>query len=104
LHHIGGWHKRTRFRVGNTYAVQPGRGKKAVGRIRILGIRRERLQEITWQDAVAEGIPQYMKLGMPDSLEIYCSFWSLWNSLYRKPYRWEDNPEIWVLEFERCND
>ena len=33
-----------KWQVGRTYAVQPGRGKKAVGRIRIIKIRRERLK------------------------------------------------------------
>ena len=81
---------RSKWLLGRTYAVQPGRGKKAVGRIRITKIRRERLQDITGNDVRAEG----------------CGTWEwpfeeLWDSLYRKPYRWQDNPECWVLDFER---
>jgi hypothetical protein len=44
------------YEVGKSYAVQPGRGKKAVGRIRITAIRYcERAAEISEGDAVAEG-------------------------------------------------
>lgn len=33
------------YKPGRTYAVQPGRGKKAIGRIRIVGVRWERFFE-----------------------------------------------------------
>jgi len=91
---------RLKWQVGKAYAVQPGRGKKAVGRIRITKIRRERLQEIKPFDCRAEmGVSN----DDPKRFAIYLlpRFIKLWNSLYRKPYRWEDNPEVWVLEFER---
>lgn len=88
-----------KWAVGRTYAVQPGRGKKAVGRIRITKIRRERLRDITEDDAQAEGMQRYQER---DYLGYYkTSFIVVWDSLYRKPYRWEDNPEVWVLEFEK---
>lgn len=38
-----------------TYAVQPGRGKAAIGRIRLLDIRREDVRNISGIDARAEG-------------------------------------------------
>ena len=47
---------RLRFREAQTYAVQPGRGKHAVGRIGIAKIRREPLNAITHDDAQAEGV------------------------------------------------
>lgn len=43
------------YEVGKTYAVQPGRGKAAVARIRILSIRREDVREISDEDVRAEG-------------------------------------------------
>lgn len=46
---------RTIFEVGKDYAVQPGRGKKAVARIRLLSIRREDAREISDADVKAEG-------------------------------------------------
>jgi hypothetical protein len=35
------------YAVGKTYAVQPNRGKKAVARILLTGLRRERVADIT---------------------------------------------------------
>ncbi len=51
----GGKRDVKKWRVGNTYAIQPGRGKKGVGRVRILSIRLERFCDISQADAVAEG-------------------------------------------------
>lgn len=44
-----------KWQVSKDYAVQPGRGQKQVGRIRITAIRQERLQAISEEDAIAEG-------------------------------------------------
>jgi len=103
--------KRLKWQVGKTYAVQPGRGKKAVGRIRITKIRRERLQEICGVDLIAEGYPtDFSTHSMSDlkdkwSMEARMAwFRGLWSSLYRKPYRWEDNPEVWVLELGKVEE
>jgi len=41
------WHRATGYFRDKTYAVQPGFGKKAVGRIRITKIEREKLQDAT---------------------------------------------------------
>lgn len=41
--------------VGRTYAVQPGRGKSAVARIRILSITRRDVRDYTAEDATREG-------------------------------------------------
>jgi hypothetical protein len=47
---------RVYYREGATYAVQPGRGKKGVARIRITRIRYvERAAEISAVDSAAEG-------------------------------------------------
>lgn len=108
-----------KYRLGRTYAVQPGRGKKAVGRIRITKIRRERLQEISDEDCKAEGIsrnllyemdyiPGHQSLGddryFKDEQRVahpQGSFALLWDKIYPKQYNWLDNPECWVLDFER---
>ena len=84
---------RTRWEEGKTYAVQPGRGKKAVGRIRITKIRRERLQEIKPEEFRREGLIS----GAPIMVLFFIE---LWDGIYHKPYRWEDNPEVWVLDFD----
>lgn len=104
----GGKHYRTKWQVGKTYAVQPGRGKAAVGRIRITAIRRERLQDITLEDVKAEGIGQYtfargvLSDNPPDPR---WKFIKLWNEVHPKvPDNWESNPEVWVITFELVRD
>ena len=88
---------RLKWKVGKTYAVQPGRGKKAVGRIRIMKIRRERLWDIKPEDIIAEGYPIKTPGNWPGR-----RWWfeGIWQRLYRHPYRWEDNPEVWCPSFE----
>jgi hypothetical protein len=44
-----------RFRVGQTYAVQPGRGRQGVGFVRLTAIREQSLLDISQEDARAEG-------------------------------------------------
>ena len=46
---------RIKWQVGRTYAVQPGRGQKAVGRIRITDIREEDIRQISIFDVQKEG-------------------------------------------------
>lgn len=83
---------RRRWRVGKTYAIQPGRAKKAIGRFRLFAIYYEPLQEITEADARAEGI---------DYANPIEAFAKLWDSINTKPgTRWQDNPQVFVLTFE----
>jgi hypothetical protein len=52
---------RAKWAVGKTYAVQSGRGKKAIGRTPpIQSIRRERLGDISGEDCLAEGIGTFV--------------------------------------------
>ena len=84
---------RLAWRENQTYAIQPGRGKKAIGRIGIIKIRKECLNAITHDDAQAEGVGRSLS-----------AFADLWDSIHPKGKRWEDNPEVWVLEFELAGD
>lgn len=80
---------REQWRVGKTYAVQPGRGQKAIGRIRITGIRQERLQDIIIDDVRAEGFASTYH------------FSKQWEAIHTsRGERWEDDPPVWVIEFE----
>lgn len=56
-----------RYEAGKDYALQPGRGKKAVGRIRVLDVRREPLAEVDTADARREGF-----YGGPE----FAAYWS----------------------------
>ena len=62
--------------------------------LRVTGVRVERLQDITDEDIVAEGLP------------IGCYFDDLWDKTVkpadRGRYGWKANPLVWVIEFERC--
>lgn len=47
--------ERCGFQAGEDYAVQPGRGKKAIGRVLISQVKAEPLGRMTDADAIAEG-------------------------------------------------
>lgn len=52
----GGWvDDPCRYRAGHTYAVQPGRGKRGIGRIRVLSVRPEFMHELTDDEIRREG-------------------------------------------------
>ena len=72
--------------------------------LEITGVRVERLQEISEADARAEGceVRQRM-LGQGEESPRFV-FQSLWGTLNTKPpFRWEDNPWVWVVEFKRVD-
>lgn len=55
-------------------------------KLRVLEIRPERVQSITPEDAVAEGVSSRM------------AFAELWDSI--TPYTWDQNPWVWAVRFE----
>lgn len=76
--------------------------------LRVTNVRVERLQDITVEDALAEGMDKYIRLnGELDENSIITSFIGIWNSTIKKSnldfYGWDANPYVWVIEFERCN-
>jgi len=97
------------WEVGRTYAVCPGRGKRAVCRIRITEIRCRRVCDISDKDVPAEGLRWDFKRGRwvygktvlenrawyPNQ-NIAAYLW-LWRSMYPK----SDCEELcWALTFE----
>jgi hypothetical protein len=89
------------YEVGKTYSVQPGLAKKTVGNIRLTAIRRERLQDLTEADALQELPLTSLEEGVSDAQWALKTFMGMWNIMNSEPgTRWEDNPEVWVLEFE----
>lgn len=89
--------RKTKWEVGRSYAIQPGRGVAAVGRFTLLDIRRERLQDISEADAIAEGVTPFRT---PTGGLLYVpAFASLWNEI-NGPGSFGDNPEVWALTFE----
>lgn len=71
--------------------------------LQVKEVRVERLQEMTLKDAAMEGVD----LRGP----MFTKFVEVWNSTVPKhpnkfkryPYYWEDNPWVWVIEFERID-
>lgn len=55
-----------RWQVGNIYAIQPGRGKQAIARFRLLDIKLEDVRNISLKDARAEGYKNEIE------------FWRVW--------------------------
>ncbi|GIK40658.1 MAG: hypothetical protein BroJett011_44910 [Chloroflexota bacterium] len=89
------------YEVGKTYSVQPGLAKKTMGNIRITAIRRERLQDLTEAEALKELPLTSLEEGASDAQWALKIFMGTWNIMNSDPgERWEDNPEVWVLEFE----
>jgi hypothetical protein len=65
-------------------------------------VRVERLQDITEEDAIAEGI----RIGIGGEPYFSCrdAFVALWNSINTKRgYGWGTNPWVWVVSFERIS-
>ena len=86
--------------------------------LRVTNVRVERLQEITEEDAIAEGISWldeacYSNNGWTPTLYDPDSggspvfrdgFIALWDSINAKRgYSWDTNPWVWVYEFERVS-
>lgn len=96
---------RLKWRVGNTYAVQPGRGKRAVARIRILEIHKRDVREFDMEDIKAEGFN-----GVPGFWEAWCMMHDkssaklmitsshIRSKLYARP---DERYTAWVLNFKR---
>jgi hypothetical protein len=93
-----------KWAVGRTYAIQPKRGAPGIKthRIQITGIRQERLQDISETDVEAEGVGlQSWAAQGNEQWPRTAGYAELWTSINtRKGVRWEDNPLVWVLEFE----
>ena len=83
--------------------------------LEITNVRVERLQDISEEDAIAEGIDRVggkyscstwrnYRIGKPGEMSCHCSYppWSyltLWESI-NGPGSWDLNPLVWVLEFK----
>lgn len=81
--------------------------------LRVTGVRVERLQDITEEDAKAEGMEseEYLdyyewavSVAPPGSVlpTLRSAFAALWDSLNAKRgYSWDTNPWVWVIEFRK---
>ena len=79
--------------------------------LEITDVRVERVQEISEEDAIAEGIEQVEKraFGYKDyegnvgaTFQPWQSFMTLWDSInLKRGYGWDTNPWVWMLSFKR---
>ncbi len=70
--------------------------------LEITELRVERLQEITQEDAKAEGVKPCGWLGNARLDDYKLGFRNLWNSINAKRgYGWEVNPWVWVIGFKK---
>ncbi|MCL1789881.1 MAG: hypothetical protein FWG40_00730 [Peptococcaceae bacterium] len=80
----------------------------------VAGVRAERLQDISEEDAIAEGCAagkgeRFLKQGWTACYDFvipaYYDIAALWDSIYTKKdggiYAWDKNPWVWVYRFER---
>jgi len=89
--------------------------------LEVTAVRVERLQEISADDATAEGIDQwsiptgggdfqdyqhnYLDPDRPFQSDEVASFRSLWNSINdKRGHGWDTNPWVWVVEFKKAEE
>lgn len=69
--------------------------------LRVKTVRVERLQDITEEDAIAEGMSKTLVDGVV-FISAKGNFHVFWDSLnIKRGYGWDANPWVWVIEFER---
>lgn len=81
--------------------------------LEVTGVRVERLQDISEEDAIAEGVECWEERGYDDAQDFYrnyhtggdlftakASYRTLWESI-NGPGSWERNDWVWVIEFKR---
>lgn len=76
--------------------------------LEITNIRVERVQDITLEDVIKEGIKDANKCVYKDNVfkcnhhDTLNKFKELWDSINAKRgYGWDENPYVWVVEFKR---
>jgi hypothetical protein len=74
--------------------------------LEVVGVRVERVQEISYADALAEGVWRPGPYADPDQVDReydardqYSHLWDEINA--RRGYSWASNPLVWVVEFRR---
>jgi hypothetical protein len=76
---------RSKWVVGQIYAVQPGRAKKQVGQIRVTGLTSEVVGQISASDAIAEGFENRQ------------AFFEVWKRMHGENSL---DLQVWVVKFE----
>jgi hypothetical protein len=65
----------------------------------ITNVRVERLQDISEEDALAEGVEAWSSSGNLATWKYQC----LWDEINGKKHPWDSGPWVWVIEFKRIS-
>ncbi|MCM1026512.1 MAG: hypothetical protein NC432_08735 [Roseburia sp.] len=101
------------------YPVIPGRWRPSIHMpkeaarlwLKVKRVRVERLQDMKFEDCLAEGAFVYLAADGSFNRDVVepeakRKFRQLWNSTIKKSdialYGWDASPWVWVIEFERC--
>ncbi|MEL7882095.1 hypothetical protein [Serratia marcescens] len=71
--------------------------------LEITAVRVERLNDISEEDAKAEGVAPSQHIITPPEALYRVGFLKLWQSIYGEK-SWSANPWVWVIEFRRVGD
>lgn len=75
--------------------------------LEVTDVRVERLQDISEDDAEAEGFsrrePEAYEDALNDDNWATGQFKRVWDSFAKRGYSWETNPWVWVIEFKRVD-
>ncbi|ENY0908236.1 hypothetical protein I5K90_08660 [Serratia marcescens] len=71
--------------------------------LEITAVRVERLNDISEEDAMAEGVAPSQHIITPPEALYRVGFLKLWQSIYGEE-SWRANPWVWVIEFCRVGD
>jgi hypothetical protein len=66
--------------------------------LEITGLRAERIQNITEEDAIAEGIEQKEPNNVVSAKYRFAQLWDSINA--KRGFGWDKNPFVWVIEFK----
>lgn len=70
--------------------------------LKVTNVRVERLQDISFDDIKKEGIDiGFISYGFVIKSALLKKWKELWNSTAKDGYKWEDNPYVFVYEFEK---
>ena len=68
--------------------------------LRVTGVRVERVQDITTEDRIAEGMVSYLREHDAE-VDLREQYRDLWNTFYADPaLTWDANPWVWVVSFD----
>ena len=67
--------------------------------LEVVKVRAERLQDITVEDIITEGLQSHFR-EHDAVIDLRTQFARLWNTLYGKKHPWESNEWLWVYDFK----